>query len=135
MAPNEAVVAVGIEMRIGESAGLMNIAMPSLMIKMMRQKFDQQWLLRKAASTDAEQLRVMKLIEPAELQSEALLSGPRLLLRDLVNLQEGDVVGLEFPVARPLDLLLSGVKKYRGQIVHAGNRAAFQVLDRGGDAL
>ncbi len=130
MAPSEAVVSVAIEIRIGEAAGMMNIAMPSIIIKMMRQKFDQQWLLRKAASTEAEQLRVMGLIASAQLKVEAVLSGPNMLLRDLIDLDEGDVLGLEFPVGRPLDLLLSGSKKYRGEIVHSGSRAAFRVTER-----
>ncbi len=135
MAPSEAVVAVAIEIRIGEAVGMMNIAMPSIIIKMMRQKFDQQWLLRKAASTDSEQMRVMKLIESAELQTEAVLTGPHMLLRDLIDLAEGDVVRLEFPMGRPLDLLLGGSKKYRGEMVNAGSRAAFQVSERCGTGL
>jgi flagellar motor switch protein FliM len=130
LAPNEAVVAVAIEIRVGDAIGMMNIAMPSIIIKMMRQKFDQQWLLRKAASTESEQLRVMKLIQPAELKTEVYLSGPHLLLRDLIGLEEGDVLGLEFPVTRPLDLLLSGSTKYCGEIVHRGNRVAFRVLEK-----
>jgi flagellar motor switch protein FliM len=126
LAPSEAVVAVAIEIRIGDTVGMMNIAMPSIIIKMMRQKFDQQWL-RKTASTDLEQMRVMRLIESAELQTEAMLSGPMMMLRDLIDLAEGDVLGLEFPVGRPLDLLLSGATKYRGEIVYSGSRAAFLV--------
>src|SRR5580698_1096940 len=63
LAPTEAVVAVAIEIRIGDSIGMMNIAMPSIIIKMMRQKFDQQWTLRKTASTDIEQTRVLNLIQ------------------------------------------------------------------------
>ncbi len=58
LAPNEAVVAVGVEMRIGESVGMMNIAMPSIVIKMMRQKFDQQWSVRKTHASAGEQARV-----------------------------------------------------------------------------
>ena len=129
LAPTEAVVAVAIEIRLGDAIGMINIAMPSIVIKMMRQRFDQQWLLRKASSTDAEQARVMKLIQPAELQTEAVLSGPHMLLRDLVDLDEGDVLGLEFPVGQPIDLLLTGQKKYRGEIVNSGSRAAFRVLE------
>ncbi len=129
LAPTEAVVAVAIEIRLGDAIGMMNIAMPSIVIKMMRQRFDQQWLLRKATSTDEEQARVMRLIQPAELQTEAVLSGPRMLLRDLVDLAEGDVLGLEFPVGHPIDLLLTGEKKYHGEIVNSGSRAAFRVLE------
>ena len=129
LAPSEAVVAVAIEIRIGESVGMMNIAMPSIIIKMMRQKFDQQWTLRKSASTEQEQSRVLSLLKTAELPSEVLLSGPQLLLRDLMNLEEGDVLGFQFPTSRPLDLILNGQKKYSGEIVHTGQRSAFRVRE------
>ncbi len=127
MSPSEAVVAVAIEIRIGDAVGMMNIAMPSIIVKMMRQKFDQQWLLRKAASTELEQARVLQLIESSELHTEALLTGPNMMLRDLIDLEEGDVLGLEFPVGQPLDLLLSGSRKYCGEVVNSGSRAAFRV--------
>src|SRR5215470_19250684 len=42
LAPNEAVVSIGLEIRVGENTGLMNIGMPSIIIKMLRHKFDQQ---------------------------------------------------------------------------------------------
>ena len=129
LAPTEAVVAVAIEIRIGDSVGMMNIAMPSIIIKMMRQKFDQQWSLRKSASTDQEQSRVLDLIRTSSLNSEVLLAGPRLLLKDLMNLEEGDILSFEFPSARPLDLMLNGQKKYRGEMVNAGRRAGFRILE------
>jgi flagellar motor switch protein FliM len=129
LAPTEAVVAVAIEIRIGDSIGMMNIAMPSIIIKMMRQKFDQQWTLRKSASTDQEQLRVLNLIRSSDVSSEVLLTGPQLLLRDIMNLEEGDVLSLEFPTARPLDLRLNGLAKYRGEIVNNGRRTAFRVTE------
>src|SRR6266705_5705194 len=47
LAPNEAVVAVSVEVRIGDTAGMMNIGIPSIIVKMLRQKFDQQWSVRK----------------------------------------------------------------------------------------
>jgi flagellar motor switch protein FliM len=130
LAPTEAVVAVAIEIRIGDSVGMMNIAMPSIIIKMMRQKFDQQWSLRKSGSTVEEQSRLLNLIRTAVLPSEVLLSGPRLRLRDLMNLEEGDVVSFEFPTGRPLDLVLNGERKYRGDLVNTGRHVAFRVSER-----
>jgi flagellar motor switch protein FliM len=135
LAPTEAVVAVAIEIRIGDSIGMMNIAMPSIIVKMMRQKFDQQWTLRKSASTELEQSRILGLIRQAYLPSEVLLSGPTLLLRDLMNLEEGDVLSFEFPVTRPLDLMLSGQRKFLGEIVNAGRRTAFRVGERFKDQM
>jgi flagellar motor switch protein FliM len=129
LAPTEAVVAVAIEIRIGDSIGMMNIAMPSIIIKMMRQKFDQQWSLRKSASTDPEQTRVLNLIRTSNLESEVLLAGPQLLLRDLMNLEEGDILSFEYPASRPLNMILNGETKYRGEMVNVGRRAAFRVLE------
>ena len=129
LAPTEAVVAVAIEIRIGESIGMMNIAMPSIIIKMMRQKFDQQWSLRKSASTDTEQARVLDLIQTSNLQTEVVLAGPKLLLRDLMNLEENDILSFEFPEGKPLDLMLNGQLKYQGEMVSAGRRAAFRVAN------
>jgi flagellar motor switch protein FliM len=40
--PGEAFVATGIEVRVGEAIGMMNLAIPSLIIKMMRTKFSHQ---------------------------------------------------------------------------------------------
>ena len=127
LAPTEAVVAVAIEIRIGDSIGMMNIAMPSIIIKMMRQKFDQQWSLRKSVSTEGEQARVLDLIRPSLLNSEVLLTGPQLLLRDLVNLECGDVVSFEYPVNRALTMTLNGKEKFNGEMVASGRRAAFRV--------
>jgi flagellar motor switch protein FliM len=129
LAPTEAVVAVAIEIRIGESIGMMNIAMPSIIIKMMRQKFDQQWSLRKSASTDLEQTRVLDLIRTSTLKSEVVLAGPKLLLRDLMNLEEGDILSFEYPAGKPIDFILNGRKKYRGEMVSSGRRAAFRILE------
>ena len=65
LAPNEAVVAVSMEVHIGDNAGMMNIGIPSIVIKMLRHKFDQQWSVRKSQSTEQEQSRMLRLIRPA----------------------------------------------------------------------
>jgi flagellar motor switch protein FliM len=64
-----------------------------------------------------------------------MLSGPTVLLRDLMNLEEGDVLSFEFPVARPLDLMLSGQRKFLGEIVDAGRRTAFRIGERFKDQI
>src|SRR5205085_8897933 len=70
LAPNEAVVSIGIEVRIGETVGMMNIALPSIVIKMMRHKFDQQWSVRKTQSNEGEQTRVLRVLRQAMLTLE-----------------------------------------------------------------
>ena len=78
LAPNEAVVAIGIEVRIGEAVGMMNIAMPSIVIKMMRQKFDQQWSVRKTHASEAEQAPRAAPAARGDADAGGALEGPTL---------------------------------------------------------
>lgn len=125
LAPTEAVVAVAIEIRIGDNLGMMNIAVPSIIAKMMRQKFDQQWSMRRTQSTETEQAAMLARIRPSQLALDVRLRGPRLLARDLLRLAEGDVLTLDFPVNRPLDGLLNGKLRFAGRIVAAGRKCGF----------
>src|SRR5579863_1389999 len=71
LAPNEAVVAVSMEVRIGDNSGMMNIGIPSIVVKMLRHKFDQQWSVRKSQSTEQEQARILRLVKPATLHLDS----------------------------------------------------------------
>ena len=70
LAPNEAVGVVGVEIHIAEAVGKMNIALPSV-FKMMRQKFERQWSVRKTQASEAEQCRWLGLLREASLSLEA----------------------------------------------------------------
>ena len=133
LAPNEAVVAVAIEARIGDSAGMMNIVMPSIVIKMMRQKFDHQRSARKLQSGEAQQARVVRLLRDAQFTVEALLRGPTLTVSDLLSLTEGRLLAIDCAVEEPVKLLVNGVEKFSGQIVSTGRKRAFQI-DKMSDA-
>jgi flagellar motor switch protein FliM len=127
LAPNEAVVAISIEIRIGEMAGMMNIGIPSIIVKMLRQKFDQQWSVRKTLATEEEHLRVLRLIRSAMIHLDARLQGPTLSIGTLLDLTEGDVLAFDYPAARPVDVTVNGKLKYSGEVVTSGRKRAFEV--------
>jgi flagellar motor switch protein FliM len=127
MAPNEAVVAIGLEVRIAECSGVINIGMPSIIIKMLRQKFAQQWSVRRAESTREEQGRMLQLIEPSRMLLDARLQGPTLQVEDMLKLQPGDVLTFDYPVDRPVSFLVNGKLKYRGYVASAGRKKAFLI--------
>jgi flagellar motor switch protein FliM len=117
------------EIRIGENSGTLNLAIPSINIKMIGQKFDQQWSLRKAASSVEEQARMLRLVRKSSLKVETVLKGPRMLVEDLLGLEEGDVVMFDYAVERPLTSVVNGVPKFTGRIISNGNRKAFRIED------
>lgn len=130
LAPNEAVVAISLEIRIGESAGMMNIGIPSIIIKMLRQKFDQGWLNRRTAASEDDQARVMRLIRPAKVSVDARLEGPTLRLEDLLEIKEGDVLVFDYSAAKPINVLFNRKLKYLAQIVSSGNKRALQLTEQ-----
>lgn len=133
LAPNEAVVAVSLEVRLGDHVGMMNIGIPSIIIKMLRQKFDQQWTVRKTESTELEQGRIMHLIRDARVNLDARLVGASITTEDLLALDIGDVLKLDYAVKKPLTFYLNGVKKFEGQVIDNGRRRCFRI-DRYVDA-
>jgi len=124
LAPNEAVVAIGVELRIGETVGMMNIAMPSIVIKMMRHKFDQQWSVRKTRASEAEQMRMLRVLRDASLTLEAVLEGPTLTVRDLLELSEGHLLTLDYPAGRSVEMLVNGAHRFTAQVVSTGKKRA-----------
>lgn len=127
LAPNEALVAISLEVRIGENSGMMNIGIPSIIIKMLRQKFDQQWSVRKTEVTEEEHSRILRLIKPANLTIDARLEGPTIAVEDMMRLDCGDVLTFDFVADKPLDMLVNGKLKFRGQIVASGRKKAFAI--------
>ena len=127
LAPNEAIVAISMEVRVGDNSGMMNIGIPSIVIKMLRQRFDQQWSMRKAEATDADYARVLDLVRASTLHLDARLHGPTLLLDDMLKLNEGDVLAFDYPCDRPLDLMVNGKHKYEGRVVLSGRKRAFRI--------
>jgi flagellar motor switch protein FliM len=75
LAPNQAVVSVGVEVRLGETMEMRNIDMTSIVIKMMRLKFDQQWPMRKSRADQADQSRMLRRLRQASLGLEAPCMG------------------------------------------------------------
>lgn len=126
LGPTEAVVAIGMEFRIDDASGMINLAMPSITIKSMVQKFDQQWTAGQAEPTAAEQRRILRLLRRATVQLEPRLVSS-LSVKDLLALEVGSLVVLDHAVNRPVKSTANGKAKFDGEIVCAGARRAFLV--------
>lgn len=123
----EAVVAISIEVRIGETSGLMNLGIPSIIVKMLRQNFDQHRKVRKTQASEEDHARMLRLIRPSMIELDAMLRGQTLGIPALLELKEGDVLSFDYPLDRPLDLIANGVLKYAGEVIAIGAKRAMQI--------
>lgn len=129
LAPNEAVVAVSMEARIGDNAGMMNMCIPSITVKMLRQKFDQQWSMRRLQSSEQDQERMLKLVRQSELELDVRLKGPTLKFEDLMALEPGKVLTFDYPVDRDLDLMMNGRAKFKTRVVAQGRKRSARLTE------
>jgi flagellar motor switch protein FliM len=80
--------------------------------------------MRKTRASDSEQARVLKLLREAMISLEARLDGPAITVRDLLRLEEGQVLTFDFPVGRPITLLANELNKFSAQAVTTGRKRA-----------
>jgi flagellar motor switch protein FliM len=94
---------------------------------MIGQKFDQQWNLRKTDPTEAEQQRILTLIRTAEATVEARLQGPRLQVRDLLEIEPGHLLRFDYRIDQQLDCTINRMTKFRGRVVDSHQKMAFLI--------
>jgi len=127
LSSSEAIVAVGVEIRIGEVCGMMNVGIPAIIVKMLRQKFDQQWSVRKAEATEEDRQRLLRLLLPARIKFDTRLQGPTMSVQDMLDLSVGDVVEVDYPIHRPIDLIANGRLLFHGHLVDTGRKRAISL--------
>jgi flagellar motor switch protein FliM len=128
LSPNEPVVAVGVEVKVGTSVGMLNFGVPAIIIKMLRQKFDQRWSVRKNDPTPEELSRMVKLASGTAVRVVAELDGPTITVRDILKMQVGDVIALDYPTTKPIQVTLNGTPKFAAHLATEGNKKAVRLV-------
>lgn len=123
VAPGEAVLAIGIEFRIGENKGMINLAMPSLIVKGMVQRFDKQWSALPLEVDEADERQTLNALLNAEIELEAQIK-TTIQARDFLKLAEGFVLVLGHPVDGMIACALNDKWKYDAGIGSSGAHRA-----------
>ncbi len=127
LSPAEAVIVIAVEVRVGATSGLMNLAIPSIFVKRLRHKLDQLQRVRRVESTENDQYFVAQLIQDAMLTIEAQIPSGVISARTLVGLELGEVIVLDHPIDKEISASLNGKEKWRGNITAQGEKVAFEV--------
>lgn len=127
--PNEVVVVVGFELKMSNRAGTMNLCIPYNVIEPVVEEITaQSWFsVSKQGGSDRMRKRISGGLSSAQLDVRALLAETTITMRDLSELQVGDVIVTEKPAAEPAVLTVAGEKKFLGHIGKARGQRAIQV--------
>ncbi len=127
-APNEVVVLIGFDVKIGEARGMLNFCLPASMIETVGEAFTHSWYRanRPSSAVDLDDLRQMLGQLPLDVSAtiETILTA-----RDVLDLQPGDLISLGHRVSDPIDGRVNDLTRFRVAPTLVSGRAGVRVLE------
>ncbi len=124
VAPNEVVVLITFEIRIGEVKGMMNICIPAIALEPISSMLGLEMFTGTKAVTEEDKRRVLRHVERVLVELEAILGRTTLTVEEILDLEEGDVLCLPVFIDSPVSITVGGVEKFTGRIgLYKGRKA------------
>ncbi len=117
--PNETVVVIGFEVKMGHRAGTMALCIPFATIEPIMSRLSQQNWLNYEQSRGGGQVaqdKLRKSLAHAPVELRAVLARTTVTLHELLTLRPGDVLTTEKPVSNPISLQIDGSSKFLGTL-------------------
>jgi flagellar motor switch protein FliM len=124
--PNETVVVVGFELKMGNRAGTMSLCIPYNVIEpIMSLLAAQNWFsYQRKGGQDDHAKKLTRNVSNAPVEMRCFLAKTTIKLNDLLSLQVGDVITTEKPCTSETVIQIEGRNKFLGHIGQLrGNRA------------
>lgn len=129
VAPNEVVLLIVFEVKMGPVTGMINLAIPSIILEPISSKFDQEMFTGyKKSSTFEEARLLMNSLKRCPMEAAAEIRGTHLSMEEVLQLKAGDLIPLTKRFDAELDLCLDGLPRYRGMVaLNPNGKRVFQV--------
>ena len=129
MAPNEVVLLVVFEVKIGPVAGMINLAIPSIILEPISSKFDQEMFTGyKKSSTFEEARLLLASLKRCDMEAAAEIHGTSLSMEEVLQLKAGDLIPLTKRFDAELDLCVDGIPRFVGLVaLNPNGKRVFQV--------
>lgn len=126
VAPNEVVVVIGLELKMGTRAGTTTLCFPFNLIEPVMGKLaTQSWLAyQRKAACQQQRDRITTNLKTAEVSLRSFLAETTITVNDLLNLQPGDIIPTAKPASAEMVIQVEDKSKFAGRLYkHKGNRA------------
>ncbi|HSH68691.1 MAG TPA: FliM/FliN family flagellar motor switch protein, partial [Deferrisomatales bacterium] len=129
VAPNEIVVVIVFEVKIGQSSGMMNFCIPAIYLEPFAVELKQENRTDISTRiTAADYRRLDSVLEKAAVTLGVDLAQKRLRIQELLALKEGDILSLDRTVDAPVSVKVSGLPKFRGLFGTRKGKKAVRIL-------
>lgn len=129
VSPLEMVVIITINIKIGETEGLMNICLPCLLLEPIAEKLNTKFWFAGSSASSAKNYSqyLQQVIEKTEIPLSAILGNNMITIRELLDLQTGDVIPLEKKKNSNVEVYIGSKLKFYGQLGLAGKNLAIKI--------
>ena len=115
-APNDAVVALSLSVKLGDCEGALNFCLPAALLEEMGPGFADRWRSPSHdRPVDVDRGPLLRNLSRVKLATDAVLETP-LPAADLLQLSTGDVVSLGLPLQVPVAVRVCGTEKFKGTL-------------------
>ncbi|NLK62794.1 MAG: flagellar motor switch protein FliM [Fusobacteria bacterium] len=134
--PNEMVIIVTFEIKIGDTEGMMNICLPSPVIDPIMPRLSAQYWFSsiKKEKTEENILAIKDRLNKVKIPLVAKLGNTTINLKELLSLKTGDVLVLDQNIHREIDIIVGNKVKFKALPGTEGNKMAIsieRILDEG----
>ena len=129
VAPNEVVVVIGLELKMGTRAGTMTLCLPFNVIEPVMGKLaTQSWLAyQRKASSKKQREQIATSLKSAQVGIRVFLAETTITVNDLLNLQTGDIIPTTKPADSDLVLQVEDRSKFAGRLYQYKGMRALRV--------
>lgn len=125
--PNEVVVVVSFEVKMGTRSGSTSLCIPYNVIEPVMEKLSSQGWYKSGAKDQVLRDRLGAKLQRAPVVASAILAETHLTVRDLVNMTKGDLIVTEKNAEAPVVLAIEGQKKYLANLGQFKGHRALRV--------
>jgi flagellar motor switch protein FliM len=126
-APNEVVVLIGFDIRIGDARGMLNFCLPATAIETVGDQFTHTWYRSHREPTLDDRHHFWRTLGHLPVNVAATVS-TTLPARDVLELAPGDVIALGHRVTQPIEVRVADAIKFEALPMQEMGRAGVRVL-------
>lgn len=129
--PNETVIMVSLQTKIGEVEGVINLCLPHLVLEKILPKLSaRHWLAnQKKEKANHEVAALEQKLQNTKMSVKAVLGNSTINIEDFLNLKNGDVIRLHESFSDPVTVLVDDKQKFFAQPGVSKGRLAVQITE------
>ncbi len=127
VAPNEGIVLIIFEIKMGASSGMVNFCIPSIVLEPISNKFSQDWYTGKRKVSENEVEKVGEVLKNAMFNMFVDIKGQQLTFKDILDLEEGDLIMLEKQNFLNPMLVVSDKPKFKGDLIEIDGKRGVKI--------